>query len=244
MNLALDTTLEFYQKTVDHTNDRFLSFDHCYKHFQKLKQPPINEQLEISMLHLGFYLASWGMYRGSSFLLQKDYTIFEPIINKILDSKYQCLRTLDTTMNSGNSKELAALSFSLHEELQSEFKKAREDYYHSVKKDVPNEQISSVLTTKVMLGTLACVPAYDRFFQTGVNIYVKENPRIDLNQTFSRNSVVKLYRFVLDNRKGLLELQEKVKTITKITYPLLKLVDSYFWTIGYYAKGDEKIKTN
>ena len=102
MNLVLDTTLEFYQKTVDHTNDRFLSFDHCYKHFQNLKQPPKNEQLEISMLHLGFYLASWGMYRGSSFLLQKDYTIYAPIVSKVLDSKYQCLRTLDTTMNSGN----------------------------------------------------------------------------------------------------------------------------------------------
>jgi hypothetical protein len=244
MNLVLDTTLEFYQKTVDHTNDRFLSFDHCYKHFQNLKQPPKNEQLEISMLHLGFYLASWGMYRGSSFLLQKDYTIFKPIVNKILDSKYQCLRTLDTTMNSGNSKELAALSFSLHEELQNEFEKARKDYYHSVNKYVPSEQISSVLTTKVMLGTLACVPAYDRYFKKGINTYIKENPRIDLNQTFSRNSITQLYQFVLDNKKELIELQKKVETITNITYPLLKLVDSYFWTIGYKVMKVKEEKTD
>lgn len=244
MNLAFDITLEFYQKSVDHSNDRFLSFVHCYKHFQNLKLPITKEQLEISMLHLGFYLASWGMYRGSSFLLQKDYTIYAPIVSKVLDSKYQCLRTLNTTMNSGNSNEMAALSFSLHEELQSEFKKTREEYYTLAKKSIPNEPISSVLTTKVMLGTLACVPAYDRYFKKGINTYIKENPRIDLNQTFSRNSITQLYQFVLDNKKELIELQKKVKTITNTTYPLLKLVDSYFWTIGYNAMKDEAQKTD
>lgn len=236
MNPSLDITLDFYQKSKDHLNDRFLSFVHCYNHFKNLRFPVTKEQLDISMLHLGFYLASWGMYRGSSFLLQKDYNIYEPIVKKVLEQKYQSLRTVDTKMNNSNATELADLAFSLHEELQIEFNKAREDYYTFAKKPIPIESISSVLTTKVMLGTLVCVPAYDRFFQTGVNTYVKENPRIDLNQTFSRNSVVQLYRFVLENKEELLELQEKVKTITNTTYPLLKLVDSYFWTIGLNAQ--------
>ena len=30
------------------------------------------------------YLSSWGMYRGSSFLLQKDYKIHKPIIVEAL----------------------------------------------------------------------------------------------------------------------------------------------------------------
>jgi len=35
-------------------------------------------------LHHAFYLASWGMYRGSSFLLQKDYKVLTPIVEEIL----------------------------------------------------------------------------------------------------------------------------------------------------------------
>lgn len=42
-------------------------------------------------LQLAFYLASWGMYRGSSFLLQKDYKIYIPVVEEVLKSKYDIL---------------------------------------------------------------------------------------------------------------------------------------------------------
>ena len=42
-------------------------------------------------LHLAFYLASWGMYRGSSFLLQKDYKVLVPIVEEVLKPEYDCL---------------------------------------------------------------------------------------------------------------------------------------------------------
>ena len=40
---------------------------------------------------LMFYLASWGMYRGSSFLLQKDYKIHIPVVEEVLKTKYNIL---------------------------------------------------------------------------------------------------------------------------------------------------------
>ncbi|VEJ05791.1 Uncharacterised protein [Campylobacter lari] len=33
---------------------------------------------------LSFYLASWGMYRGSSFLLRYDYKIYKTILEELL----------------------------------------------------------------------------------------------------------------------------------------------------------------
>ena len=33
-------------------------------------------------LELGFYLASWGMYRPSGFLLKRTYTIHETVVER------------------------------------------------------------------------------------------------------------------------------------------------------------------
>lgn len=38
-------------------------------------------------MHLAFYLASWGMLRGSSFLLQKDYLIHNYFIEEVVMNK-------------------------------------------------------------------------------------------------------------------------------------------------------------
>lgn len=34
------------------------------------------------------------MYRGSSFLVQKDYTVHTPVVKTILEKKYDCLLEL------------------------------------------------------------------------------------------------------------------------------------------------------
>lgn len=46
-------------------------------------------------LHLAFYLASWGMYRGSSFLLQKDYRVHYDVVKEILNERYNSLWNID-----------------------------------------------------------------------------------------------------------------------------------------------------
>lgn len=67
---------------------RYNSWYHCYDAFGKLSDT------NHLALHLGFYLASWGMYRGSSTLLQKDYLVHvEPI--KIIKS-FNHLRPTNT----------------------------------------------------------------------------------------------------------------------------------------------------
>ena len=53
---------------------RYTSFDYCYNHFQlhrergALSELVVGPNLQLSCLHLAFYLASWGMLRASSAL--------------------------------------------------------------------------------------------------------------------------------------------------------------------------------
>lgn len=63
-------------------------------------------------LQLAFYLASWGMYRGSSFLLQKDYRVHIPVVKELLQKKYDVLlgADFDTLLNEDNQKTLQALN--------------------------------------------------------------------------------------------------------------------------------------
>lgn len=57
---------------------RYTSFDYCFNYFQshreqgKLPDLLRGEALQLSCLHLGFYLASWGMLRGSSELPSEE----------------------------------------------------------------------------------------------------------------------------------------------------------------------------
>ena len=54
-------------------NARYLSWEHCYKVFAPhIGKSPTDKDADFLALHLGFYLASWGMYRASSFLF---YTV-------------------------------------------------------------------------------------------------------------------------------------------------------------------------
>jgi hypothetical protein len=65
---------------------RYLSWEHCYQYFQEQSQTGILRDRDTAALHLGFYLASWGMYRESSFLLQRDYRVHTHVIDVLADS--------------------------------------------------------------------------------------------------------------------------------------------------------------
>ena len=66
------TVFRYLMPLLEDSQHRFASWIHCYDAFG-------DENLDNNQkaLHLAFYLASWGMYRGSSGLLWKDYTIHD-----------------------------------------------------------------------------------------------------------------------------------------------------------------------
>ena len=143
--------ISFYNEINGDTNHRYKSWEHCYSYFG-LK----NINNDIACLHLSFYLASWGMYRGSSPLLWKDYLIHNKVIEKLKEKKY--LRK--DYSNQEKIEEIVNLGAWVEKYYQKRITRV-----NGLKKlFVP----SDVLISKILLGMLGCTPAYDRYFLDGM----------------------------------------------------------------------------
>ena len=82
---------KFYSSIKNDENARYKSWEYCYKIFGEKQNKIAPETIDLLCLHLGFYLASWGMYRGSSFLLQKDYKVHKDAVLEMQKEKYNIL---------------------------------------------------------------------------------------------------------------------------------------------------------
>ena len=85
--------------------ERYASFDYCFNHFQsfrergKVDQLASPEYMQLSCLQLGFYLASWGMLRGSTFLFTKSAKVYEGVVHAIAAANWHFGRlTLTATV--------------------------------------------------------------------------------------------------------------------------------------------------
>jgi len=190
-------------------NGRYKSWEHCYNIFNNNDEISKN----ILCLHLAFYLSSWGMYRGSSFLLQKDYLVHKPIVEILLNKKYDVLRGI----NAQDLKEDDNL------ELVFELKRKIIDAY-SIQENC--HKPTDTLITKILLGTLGCVPAYDRLLTDGLR---NENITIF---SFNKRSIKQLAQYYLDNQNEFENIQKDFN-MTGIDYPQMKLIDMYFWKVGF-----------
>ena len=178
---------------------RYNSWNHCYNAFTT-----INDEKLLS-LHLGFYLASWGMYRGSSKLLERDYLVHVEAVKII--KKYKHLRcSLEQEVAIHDLKSI----LNLIDELSS--------YYKTTHNVTPTD----TLISKIILGTLGCLPAFDRFFIDGV----KEKEYCFT--TLKKKSLEGLFYFFEANQLELINIQKQYPQ-----YPIMKIVDMYFWQIGF-----------
>ena len=215
----IDAAQAFYEDARRDENGRSRSWEHCYRVFRDARTDPSPDYDYLS-LHLAFYLASWGMYRGSSFLLQKDYKVLVPVVEEILKPEYDCL--------------FGIACVRLREpEVQARLKKVCEEiaaYFHPIREEVAGRErassVSPVLITKILMGTFGCVPAYDRFFQVGVATY-KVTTR-----EYSPKSVLKLVDFYEEHNDRLEEARRGFVG-DGLTYPQMKLLDMGFWQIGF-----------
>lgn len=162
-----DNIRAFHKRILDDPNHRYRSWDHCYSHFQKRKSFTTDEDIDLASLHLAFYLASWGMYRGSSFLLWKDYRVHTPAVRVLLEDQYRSLWTIDFTSITPHSLEVDAI-FGLVARLKQVYKATV-----TTVNGAPSQRIATnTLITKILLGTLACTPAYDELVVDGIEFKI------------------------------------------------------------------------
>ena len=210
---------KFYSDLQKDQSGRYRSWEHCYFRFcnaRNEKEPDI----DTLSIHLAFYLASWGMYRGSSFLLQKDYRVHVPVVEKILDSKYTPLVGI----------ECSHLRLTGNQKLLDEVTQFIAAYYEKIRRETKGinlqNAISDTLVTKILMGTLGCVPAYDRYFIAGIR-----NEKIAIGR-YNNKSLGMLINFYERHLKELEALRSKMK-VYNLPYPQMKVLDMGFWGIGY-----------
>ena len=215
----IDAAQTFYDDARTRENGRSRSWEHCYRMFRDARTS-LSPDCDYLSLHLAFYLASWGMYRGSCFILQKDYKVHTPIVEEILKPEYDCLFGL-------------ACTDVRNDDVWAQLKKLYDNidfYFDQIRKEVAGREVASpvspILITKILMGTLGCVPAYDRFFVDGIKKH-----KVTTGE-YSPESVLRLAKFYEAHNDRLEEARRGMRT-DDLIYPQMKLLDMGFWQIGF-----------
>lgn len=213
--MKLSETIRSYQTEGDH--DRYRSWEHCYRYFQEAGPRGMRANPKHAALQLAFYLASWGMYRGSSFLLQFAYTIHVPLIHTIAETRFSDLWKMDIGSDPSHS-EVIPLMLELTHDVREAYRPFAEENGSKLPSDT--------LVTKIILGTFGCVPACDQFFLVGIRRHGLKYSAV--NKLFLN----RMLDFCQDNLKGLEREQKRIAKRSEFEYPLMKLVDMHFWEWG------------
>ena len=211
--MSIESTIQSYFGNVEgDEHHRYRSWDHCYRFFQQVTPLGLAKNRDDAAMKLGFYLASWGMYRGGSFLLERAYTVHLAAIDCLADPRWSALWSGEIGAN-----DIGEDTFSDVVELRKCIGAAYAPF------GVPTD----TLATKIMLGTLGCSPACDRYFIVGFT--GEGHPFSCFNRLFVRRVV----GFCSDNLAALRRAQARIELRVGCRYPLMKLVDMYFFQKGW-----------
>lgn len=229
VDMIIKSSTEYYNNLKAGENGRYRSWEHCYSYFIKGRSSKEIDYDYLS-LQLAFYLASWGMYRGSSFLLQKDYKVHIPVVKELLSKKYDALAGIECIdfRKESNQRLLHDIDLFL------------EQYYDKIRREVKAQelknQLSFTLITKILMGTLGCVPAYDRYFIAGI-----KNQKVATGN-YNLKSIMQLVDFYEKNSDRLELVREKME-VEGMPYPQMKVIDMGFWQVGLELDTSKGIKT-
>lgn len=139
--------------------ERYASFDYCFNYFQSFKEDnnisaiADSKHIQNSCVQLAFYLASWGMLRGSSFLLEKSSKFYEPLIAYIAGTSREIWNIDADNYTKDNIKMFLKCKDGIRKALGCE------------------NNPTDTLITKIMLGVFANIPAFDNFFKKAFSLY-------------------------------------------------------------------------
>jgi hypothetical protein len=201
-----EIVMNYYNKI--NQEHRFTSFDYCYNYFYTTSD--LTKDMEKSCLHLGFYLASWGMLRNSS-LLQKSSKYFQKVIEYISSLKNTDAWIIDVEKyNDENIQKQLLMIYS---------------YIENILKG------TVTLTTKVMLGVFGSIPAFDKYFKKTFNVS-SFSGIIKIYNFYKEN------KLVIDNlSKKIFTTDFETGQKSKINYPKAKIIDMYGFNKGLMIEG-------
>lgn len=196
---------------------RYASFDYCFNYFQQARDDretaslARGDRLELSCLHLGFYLASWGMMRGSGGLHGRSLQELVTVVQTIADEP-------------GATWELDVPSYSVHgiAAVLALADRIRASYTFAA---------SPILVTKTMLGVFGCIPAFDRFFRLGFGGAALDRRTLIRISDFYTSNISALQAVSVRT------LAFATGQDTSRCYPQAKIIDMIFFEEGYKQAG-------
>jgi len=233
------------------------SWSICHEEFQKASEQS-NPNYDLLALHLGFYLASWGMYRGSSFLKALDYRIHYPAVKMMLEEQYRDLFAIDPLADKDQYRELFTIDTlanknhywellfredpqshendGIYRRLYKYYGKARAAWVawkkESGEASSKDEITTDTLITKILMGVYACIPAYDINFKKGISFFggcTTLKPDGKAILNNDENETKSSLLYILQNET----LREELKGYAgKKNLPIMKVVDMFFFGLG------------
>lgn len=215
----IEASRKYMQEIASDQHARYLSWEHCHNYFIHNYVAPSDEQIDLMCLHLAWYLASWGMLRGGSFLLQKDYRIHWPVVKVLVSEEYHEL--YDCPIEKLSDPMVCAKIIELSEKMVELYKGLTIDLG-----DGEGRNASDTLITKILLGTIGCTPAYDRYFKCGLALSNVAQQR------YGQKSMMQLVQYYMDNYAEFESFREEISQ-DRVAYTPMKILDMCFWQIGF-----------
>ena len=232
-----DNFIDCYDET--NRNTRFKSWEWCHlailegkKEYNKdITNKDRDLIIDFLSLHLAFYLASWGMLRNS-FILQRDYKCHKIAVKYILDPMYDSLWDFNPSdITEDKIKEIYNLIFDKDNGIYFKIKNSYKENNNS--NDIPTH----TLVTKILLGTFACIPAFDELLIDAIT-YCKDYSEnkdafnnLNTNiEKYTQNDFFQLCKFANKNKNELI-VKSNIDE-NSFNYPIMRCIDAYFWEIG------------
>lgn len=216
--MRVQRAIAAFYRSASGEHHRYRSWEHCYSYFRRARRQGLAADRDHAALQLAFYLASWGMYRGSSFLLRHAYTVHRGVVDLVARRHFDELWDPDF-----GARPKDALLIPRVRELIA----AVHESYEPFAPTTGSAQPTDTLITKVILGTFGCLPACDRYFIDG---FKRAGFKYSsLNGRF----IERVLGVCQDHLPELRKEQARIEQIGGIRYPLMKLVDMCFWQVGY-----------
>ena len=197
---------------------RYSSFDYSYNYFysfykeNRIEEIASDENIQMSCLQIGFYLASSGLMGRSSSLIERSVRNFQGVISTISQMD-PVLWKIDLESYTPENIELLL--------------ECRNNIIDSFSEDV---KVSEAIVTRIMLGVFGNIPVFDQYFKNSMKM-----------KKVSRRSLMKLREFYEENKSSLDSFEIHTLDFltgkeTDVIYTKARLLDIYGYMNGQFKK--------
>lgn len=222
--------LKYHSLVNDDEHHRYKSWEHCFRFFQQNYNRLHREEiLDHSSLQIGFYLASWGMLRGSSFLFQKDYLVHKYFLKAVVADKANICYLAHESKRYLEPNDIKGI-----DELIEKTKLAYSENIKFVNGEIQEINVTDTLASKILLGVYGNVPAYDRYFKEALSLF-------GIRTSFDEESLLQLVEFYKKHFSEFDSFRSNYRT-DDYYYPPMKLIDMFFFQVGLMLDNQESYK--